>query len=167
MTSLDGKIQITSSGYIDSGDCRPQCTLSSEPSYVIYSASGSFFVPMIVMIFFNWRIYTTAKRTTKAILQGYTKVKSDGRYIGGMGVHKGRKQTNLIKLKVNGEYQSDLELTQFNTQFSVDSRSSNDSYYRKNSFTSKSLTGKCNFTDFCLQRPPVFMIIQLYILSLR
>ena len=37
--------------------CKPQCMLIQEPGYVIYSAVGSFFAPMLVMIFFNWKIY--------------------------------------------------------------------------------------------------------------
>lgn len=55
--------------------CNPQCTLNSEPGYVIYSAVGSFYAPMLVMMFFNWRIYRTATKTTKAIRQGWTRVK--------------------------------------------------------------------------------------------
>lgn len=37
--------------------CMPQCRLIQEPGYVIYSAVGSFYAPMLVMMFFNWRIY--------------------------------------------------------------------------------------------------------------
>ena len=37
--------------------CSPQCRLHQEPGYVIYSAVGSFYAPMLVMMFFNWRIY--------------------------------------------------------------------------------------------------------------
>ena len=48
---------------------------NQEPGYVIYSAVGSFYAPMLVMMFFNWRIYQTAKKTTKAIRQGWTRVK--------------------------------------------------------------------------------------------
>ena len=55
--------------------CNPQCMLNQEPGYVIYSAVGSFYAPMLVMMFFNWRIYQTAKKTTKAIRQGWTRVK--------------------------------------------------------------------------------------------
>jgi hypothetical protein len=36
---------------------------------VLYSAVGSFFAPMLVMIFLNWRIYKTANKTIKAIRQ--------------------------------------------------------------------------------------------------
>ena len=140
----------SASGYVDVGDCNPQCTLSSDPGYVLYSAIGSFFIPMLVMIFFNFKIYTTAKKTTKEIRQGFTKVKSDGKDIGGMGIHRGRRKTNLITLNINGNFQSEYELvekrrrdiTKFSTQLSIESTGSADSLYRKNSFTSKSLSGK-------------------------
>ena len=56
--------------------CRmPKCQLNQEPGYVIYSAVGSFYAPMLVMMFFNWRIFRTATKTTQAIRQGWTKVK--------------------------------------------------------------------------------------------
>ena len=152
-----GHVHVSSSGFVDNGECKPQCDLSSDPGYVIYSAIGSFFAPMLVMIFFNWRIYTTAKKTTEAIRQGYTKVKRDGRYIGGMGIHRGQRQTNLIKVNINGNFQSAYELvnkkgsdfTNFNTQLSIESTGSVDSFYRKDSFSSKSLSGtKMDVTKF-------------------
>lgn len=56
----------------------PQCNceLMDDPGYVIYSAMGSFFIPMFVMLFFYWRIYKAAVRTTKAINQGFRTTKS-------------------------------------------------------------------------------------------
>ena len=64
----------------------PQCILTNEPGYVIYSAVGSFYAPMLVMMFFNWRIYRTATKTTKAIRKGWTKVKGvSGVEEGGLG----------------------------------------------------------------------------------
>ena len=74
--------------------CQPKCTLTQEPGYVIYSAVGSFYAPMLVMMFLNWKIYRTALKTTKAIRQGWTKVKGVGGGPGnvgqiGMGIHRG------------------------------------------------------------------------------
>lgn len=37
----------------------------------MYSALGSFYIPMFVMLFFYWRIYRAAIRTTQAINQGF------------------------------------------------------------------------------------------------
>ena len=70
--------------------CNPQCTLNQEPGYVIYSAVGSFYAPMLVMMFFNWKIYRTATKTTKAIRQGWTRVKGvSGDDEIGLGIHRG------------------------------------------------------------------------------
>ncbi len=45
---------------------------------------------MLVMMFFNWKIYRTAKKTTEAIRQGWTKVKGAGDgAVSGMGIHRG------------------------------------------------------------------------------
>lgn len=45
---------------------------------------------MMVMIFFNWRIYRVASKTTRAIRRGFTKVKSEGGEGEGslMGIHR-------------------------------------------------------------------------------
>ena len=83
-------LSIQLSGFVDDGACSPQCILPSDPGYVLYSAIGSFFAPMLVMIFFNWRIYRVASKTTKAIRRGFTKVKNDGGSAGSMGIHRGR-----------------------------------------------------------------------------
>ena len=77
------------SGFVDNGECSPQCILPSDPGYVLYSAIGSFFALMLVMIFFNWIIYRVASKTTKAIRRGFKKVKSEGGSAGRMGIHCG------------------------------------------------------------------------------
>ena len=74
--------------------CRmPKCQLNQEPGYVIYSAVGSFYAPMLVMMFFNWRIFRTATKTTQAIRQGWTKVK------GAEGADSGRKDVGKTVLR--------------------------------------------------------------------
>ena len=54
----------------------PQCQLDSESGYVIYSACGSFWIPMCVMVFFYWRIYVTASRNSRALRRGFVVVQS-------------------------------------------------------------------------------------------
>ena len=79
------------SGFVLTSQCSPQCILPTDPGYVLYSAIGSFFAPMMVMIFFNWRIYRVASKTTRAIRRGFTKVKSGegGEATGSlMGIHR-------------------------------------------------------------------------------
>ncbi|XP_020278898.1 octopamine receptor Oamb [Pseudomyrmex gracilis] len=52
------------------------CELTNDTGYVVYSALGSFYIPMLVMLFFYWRIYNAAVSTTKAINQGFRTTKS-------------------------------------------------------------------------------------------
>lgn len=54
---------------------------------------------MLVMMFFNWRIYRTARKTTRAIRQGWTKVKGVGGGDDeiGMGIHRGGSHSSSIK----------------------------------------------------------------------
>lgn len=63
-----------SSSYFSS-QCPWTCELTSDTGYVIYSALGSFFIPMGVMLFFYWRIYRAAVQTTRAINQGFRTTK--------------------------------------------------------------------------------------------
>jgi len=49
---------------------RPLCMLTSEPGYIIYSACGSFWIPMLVMVFFYLKIYRTAVKATTALNSG-------------------------------------------------------------------------------------------------
>ncbi|RZF36875.1 hypothetical protein LSTR_LSTR004563 [Laodelphax striatellus] len=51
------------------------CELTNETGYVVYSAMGSFYIPMFVMLFFYWRIYRAAVQTTRAINQGFRTTK--------------------------------------------------------------------------------------------
>lgn len=55
--------------------CKWTCELTDDRGYVIYSAFGSFYIPMFVMLFFYWRIYRAAVRTTRAINQGFKTTK--------------------------------------------------------------------------------------------
>jgi len=48
-----------------------ECTLTSDPGYIIYSACGSFWVPMLVMDVFYWKIYKTAVSATDAFRRGF------------------------------------------------------------------------------------------------
>lgn len=55
--------------------CKWTCDLADDRGYVVYSALGSFYIPMFVMLFFYWRIYRAAVRTTRAINQGFKTTK--------------------------------------------------------------------------------------------
>jgi len=55
---------------------RPVCMLTSEPGYIIYSACGSFWIPMLVMVFFYLKIYRTAVKATTALNSGVLTTKT-------------------------------------------------------------------------------------------
>lgn len=55
---------------------KPQCALITNQGYVIYSALGSFYIPMLVMLFFYYRIYVVALKTSRALDRGFRTSKS-------------------------------------------------------------------------------------------
>jgi len=57
---------------------RPVCSLTSDPGYIIYSACGSFWVPMLSMVVFYWKIYKTAVAATEAYKRGFVEPKTSG-----------------------------------------------------------------------------------------
>lgn len=72
----DRKINARQPSQANLPHCRDwSCELTNDPGYVVYSALGSFFLPMLVMLFFYWRIYRAAVETTKAINQGFRTTK--------------------------------------------------------------------------------------------
>lgn len=75
MTEPSEYFFTTSEPSIESFRCRWICELTSDTGYVIYSAFGSFFIPMGVMLFFYWKIYRAAVQTTRAINQGFRTTK--------------------------------------------------------------------------------------------
>ncbi|XP_056637250.1 octopamine receptor Oamb isoform X1 [Diorhabda sublineata] len=74
--SRDGNsTQDTLTAITPASHCPWQCEITNEVGYVVYSALGSFYIPMFVMLFFYWRIYKAAVRTTRAINQGFRTTK--------------------------------------------------------------------------------------------
>ena len=72
-----------------------ECALTSDPGYVIYSSVGSFYLPMVVMMFFYWRIYKIAARTTKALKKGVVTTKAGG------GLHQTAGDNEPVTLRVH------------------------------------------------------------------
>ncbi|OQR70152.1 octopamine receptor 1-like [Tropilaelaps mercedesae] len=56
----------------------PGCKLVNNFGYVVYSAMGSFYIPMFFMLFFNYRIYVSAIRTGQALERGFIMAKNKG-----------------------------------------------------------------------------------------
>lgn len=80
-TTTQLPISSTAAGPAASGPfiCPWTCELTNDAGYVVYSALGSFYIPMFVMLFFYWRIYRAAVRTTRAINQGFKTTKGEPR----------------------------------------------------------------------------------------
>ncbi|XP_055526073.1 octopamine receptor Oamb isoform X2 [Wyeomyia smithii] len=72
MTMMEGAAEGPSA---PNPPCPWTCELTNDAGYVVYSALGSFYIPMFVMLFFYWRIYRAAERTTRAINQGFRTTK--------------------------------------------------------------------------------------------
>ncbi|KAK4293695.1 hypothetical protein Pmani_033625 [Petrolisthes manimaculis] len=90
-------------------DCTRTCKLNDNTGYVIYSACGSFFVPMLVMLFFYWKIYCAAAETTRAINQGFRTTKNK-KILGS------RFQEERLTLRIHRGRNSMQEHNQNNTQ---------------------------------------------------
>ena len=56
----------------------PICHLVFTSGYIIYSALGSFWIPVWIMVFFYWRIYLTAARTSGALRRGVLTTRTSG-----------------------------------------------------------------------------------------
>ena len=54
----------------------PECMLTSDPGYIVYSALGSFWIPAVIMCLFYWRIYRTASTATSNIRRGVMTTKT-------------------------------------------------------------------------------------------
>ncbi|KAH3789593.1 hypothetical protein DPMN_167778 [Dreissena polymorpha] len=62
-----------------SGRCESMaitCELTTTVGYRVYAANGSFFIPMLIMVFFYFRIYLTAVKTATAIRKGVLTTKT-------------------------------------------------------------------------------------------
>ncbi|XP_052772666.1 octopamine receptor 1-like [Mya arenaria] len=99
--NVDGLFSNTSLFINTSENCLEEkvtCELTTTTGYRIYAALGSFFIPMLVLVFFYFRIYLTAVRTAASIRKGVltTKISNDISQLNGYGedeihlrVHRG------------------------------------------------------------------------------
>uniref|UniRef100_A0A182QV13 G-protein coupled receptors family 1 profile domain-containing protein n=1 Tax=Anopheles farauti TaxID=69004 RepID=A0A182QV13_9DIPT len=83
--------------------CPWTCELTNDAGYVVYSALGSFYIPMFVMLFFYWRIYRAAVRTTRAINQGFRTTKGGKNNLDDsltLRMHRGKGVASLMDVVV-------------------------------------------------------------------
>lgn len=48
---------------------RDQCELTTEKAFVVYSASGSFFVPLLIMMIVYLKIFMAARRRIRLVFR--------------------------------------------------------------------------------------------------
>ncbi|XP_037946085.1 octopamine receptor Oamb isoform X1 [Teleopsis dalmanni] len=109
----DMRSTITYKTYSPPPPCPWKCELTNDRGYVVYSALGSFYIPMFVMLYFYWRIYRAAVRTTRAINQGFKTTKGS-KGIGSrfeeqrltLRIHRGRGSNQHDSTHSNGSTQS-------------------------------------------------------------
>lgn len=53
------------------------CKITQEPGYAIFSALGSFYLPMVVILSMYCRVYVVARRETRGLISGQKTEKSD------------------------------------------------------------------------------------------
>jgi len=88
---------------------RPVCSLTSDPGYIIYSACGSFWVPMLGMVGFYWKIYKTAVAATEAYKRGFVEQKTEGlssstsdNALCKLRIHRGGSSNSVLQRHSNG-----------------------------------------------------------------
>jgi len=74
------------STYLEGATLPVMCALTSAPGYIIYSACGSFWLPMLVMLFFYVKIYRTATTATNALRMGVVSQRVSTSTAAGAGV---------------------------------------------------------------------------------
>lgn len=66
-----------------------QCTpMNNSPSYIWYSAMGSFYLPMCAILYLYYRVYRTARTASMAVRKGFVSVQCKGE-AAGLRVHVG------------------------------------------------------------------------------
>lgn len=110
----DGKLSANTQSVTS---CPWVCELTNDTGYVVYSAFGSFYIPMFVMMFFYWRIYVAAMLTTKAINEGCLTVRTlnnetDESYLT-LRIHRGRGSS--VRNPPSSNSVSSLQTSTFNS----------------------------------------------------
>ena len=76
----------------------PTCELTPTKGYRIYAAMGSFFIPMLVLIFFYFRIYLAARKTVASLRRGVLTTKSRSSH---EFAHQNGSNEDAIQLRVH------------------------------------------------------------------
>lgn len=66
------------------------CTVTTHPSYVLFSVSGSFYIPCLVILVVYFRIYQETVKYTKCLMSGAKTAKVDEDNVVSLRIHMGR-----------------------------------------------------------------------------
>lgn len=116
----------------------PECGLTSDPGYIVYSALGSFWIPAIIMCVFYWKIYRTAVKSTAALKIGMLKTKAGNDLSSSntepvtLRIHRGGGGVRSSTISDNGKRRSGMHggsyaKCQYRTSFGRDSSTLSDS----------------------------------------
>ncbi|ODM92735.1 Alpha-1A adrenergic receptor [Orchesella cincta] len=146
------------------GDEPYYCTVNKQLGYVFFSATGSFYLPMLIILSVYWKIYKAAIRQTKFLESGQKTTKQDvtlrihlGGTIGGYGLkiaNRANSAPDLALLKVtptrNGKTGKAKEAG------AISSKYENSPYSHKTPYASKLVGSNINeFHCAPLARPEV------------
>ncbi|XP_067879447.1 adrenoceptor alpha 1Aa isoform X2 [Heterodontus francisci] len=92
------------------------CKITEEPGYVLFSAFGSFYVPLTIILIMYCRVYIVAKRETKSLKAGKKRERSHADEVT-LRIH--RKNTQADSSPRLSELNSRNKGTQLRTHFSV------------------------------------------------
>uniref|UniRef100_A0A4W4F9Z7 Alpha-1A adrenergic receptor n=1 Tax=Electrophorus electricus TaxID=8005 RepID=A0A4W4F9Z7_ELEEL len=65
------------------------CRITEEPGYAIFSAVGSFYVPLAVILAMYCRVYVVARRETRGLREGRKTEKADHAEVVTLRIHRG------------------------------------------------------------------------------
>ncbi|XP_036434703.1 adrenoceptor alpha 1Aa [Colossoma macropomum] len=65
------------------------CKITEEPGYAIFSAVGSFYLPLVVILVMYCRVYVVARRETRGLRKGQKTEKSDRAEAVTLRIHRG------------------------------------------------------------------------------
>ena len=94
---------------IDKTINKPVCVLYQSPSYVMYSSTGSFYVPLFIMVFLYMKIFAVLRQRTKAARQ---RMKERGQ----LPKKQSSKRKSFLGNKDFNKNKQDIELSNIQTE---------------------------------------------------
>lgn len=83
------------------------CSVNEQAGYVLFSASGSFYIPMLIILFVYFRIYREAIKHAKCLTRGIKMAKLHETQNVTLRLHKGSKSSCAESMSLNHEVSFD------------------------------------------------------------